>query len=151
MAAGAKGAAHLGRMVDLAADIRKFPAVRFEKDAENYLRGAVPDAFPKQFRTPISGTLAKNLGFSRFYDVLDGPAGVAYEVKHGRTRWFSRAQPQLENDLKVLQNGVDAIDKVEWHFFTSTGNRLGPNADLLSQIESARESGVDISFVLHVG
>lgn len=134
-------AAHFENMVAAAQDIKKAPSVyALESGAESFLRKADPQSLPGQVK---SSTRA---GVVRFYDVLNPTTALAKEIKHGRTGFVGRAANQLAKDVLMRSGGSGSnIDTVEWHFFTSARDHVGPDLALLAELQR-----VNMPFVLWV-
>jgi hypothetical protein len=63
---------------------------------------------------------------------------LGIEVKHGHVRFSGRAGGQLTNDRRILSEfPASGISDIEWHFFPSDRNRLGPDVDLLGALKDA--------------
>ncbi len=122
-------AKHFDDMVKAANDIKKAPnTYRLEKDAETFLRANTPGALPTQIR---SQTVT---GDTRYYDVLDPRSRRAIEIKHGRARDVGRAASQADRDDAMRKDPLGDVLSVEWHFFTSNNNTLGPDVELLKRL-----------------
>ncbi len=130
-----------------AADVRTSPRkFRLEKDAEDYLRGTLPDALPSQkgFPPPNRPPDARGTAGYRFPDIYDDQAELAIEVKHGYTRGGGRAGGQVEADVALRGDPDTPISRVEWHFFPDETGRVGPDDDLLQLLTDN-----DIPFIIH--
>ncbi|WP_146069989.1 hypothetical protein [Cryobacterium sp. Y29] len=65
---------------------------------------------------------------------LDPITGRAIEIKHGRARDVGRAASQAERDIAMKLDKNTGIETVEWHFFISHNNTLGPDVALLERL-----------------
>ncbi len=126
--------------------VRKAPApgqFAREKDAENLLRQAVGGEGSQQ-------RFITSAGKQRYPDVYHKNTQTAFEVKHGNASGSGRASGQLQNDVALIKNsGSSRIRSVEWHFYADTNGRIGPDADLLGMLQTARSSNL-ISFTIWV-
>jgi len=123
-------AKHFDDMIAAAAKIDKAPTGPFnlEKVAETWLRNQTPGALPTQIESIGSAG-------NRFYDVLVQATGRAIEVKHGRVYNAGRAAVQLARDVAMKADPTNDIKSIEWHFFTSGKNHIGPDVELLKELK----------------
>ncbi|WP_338419169.1 DNA/RNA non-specific endonuclease [Cryobacterium breve] len=59
----------------------------------------------------------------------------ATEIKHGRARDVGRAASQAERETIMKNDSKSGVGIVEWQFFTSHNNTVGPDVALLERLE----------------
>ena len=57
------------------------------------------------------------------------------DQQYGRARDVGRAASQAERDFAMKLDADSGVDTVEWHFFTSRNNTVGPDVALLERLE----------------
>lgn len=137
----------LDDVVDGASDVRRSPSLYArEKDAENFLRVADPDALPRQigFRPPGWKPGDGTRGY-RYPDVYNPVTQTATEVKKGYWDAVDYVRDQVAKDVALRADPLTDIARVEWHFFPDTGGVVGPSQALLDLLRSN-----NIPYVVHL-
>ena len=124
-------AKHFDEMVSAASEIKRAEQkYDLESEAEAYFRSITTGALPSQILSQTGDT-------RRYYGVFVPESGRAFEIKNGRASGVGRAENQSISDvIMTAPDSTSGVTNVDWVFFTSTNDTLGPDQLLLKNLIS---------------
>lgn len=122
------------------------PRFTREIDAERYIRDSLEEPIPYRFAHDVvdNGKTRK-----RIFDIVDLDTGVAFEVKHGKVKYGSRAEGQSRLDVALdsaaKKGELGRVKSVRWAFTPDRNGIVGPDQDLLNHLR-----GKGIEYVVYL-